>query len=185
MVESRPMPEFAIRSARTDDLKDCLEFDASYTTDYVWQMDSQLSTGQIKITFSKLRLPRSMRVEYPRNAEALAVDWRTRDAFLIAEHERQKIGYISLSESSAQRVATVGDMVVRRRYRRGGVGLALIGAAVHWARERKLKQIVVELQTKNHPAIQLLNKLGFVFCGFNDQHYLNQDIALYFSRAVR
>ena len=58
-------------------------------------------------------------------------------------------------------------------------------ASIRWARERRLKQIVVEVQTKNHPAICLLDKLGFTFCGFNDRHYLNQDIAVLYGRAVR
>jgi GNAT superfamily N-acetyltransferase len=75
--------------------------------------------------------------------------------------------------------------VVQRRYRRTGVGSQLVSAALRWARERTLKQLIVEVQTKNHPAIEFLNKLGFSFCGFNDQHYLNRDIALFFSRAVR
>jgi ribosomal protein S18 acetylase RimI-like enzyme len=148
-------------------------------------MDAQMSNGQMQVTFSHLRLPRSMRVEYPRTAEMLAGDWPMRDGVLIAERDGHILGYVSLNEHTAQRAAHIGDLVVRRRYRRAGVGSQLVGGALRWARERALKQLVVEVQTKNHPAIEFLNKLGFSFCGFNDQHYLNQDIALFFSRAVR
>jgi len=179
------MLEMSIRLARADDLRQCVEFDASYTTDYVWQMDAQMSNGQIQVTFSHLRLPRSMRVDYPRTAGMLAEDWPLRDGVLIAEQEGHTLGYVSLNENPAQRVAHIGDLVVRRRYRRAGVGAQLVSGALRWARDRKLKQLIVEVQTKNHPAIEFLNKLGFSFCGFSDQHYLNQDIALFFSRAVR
>jgi len=179
------MSNLVLRPALMGDLRDCLEFDGTYTTDYVWQMETHAANGEINVTFRHVRLPRSMRVEYPRGVEALTADWRTRDAFLVAERDRQTLGYVSLSAHPAQRVAQIGDLVVRRSHRRSGVGSALIGAALRWARERDLKQIVVEVQTKNYPAISLLNKLGFSFCGFNDRHYLNQDIAVFFSRAVR
>jgi hypothetical protein len=40
------------------------------------------------------------------------------------------------------------------------------------------------MQTKNYPAIQFARAQGFVFCGFNDHYYMNQDIALFFGRGV-
>ena len=179
------MLDVTIRPALMGDMYDCLKFDASYATEYVWQMDSHISNGEISIAFRHTRLPRSMRVAYPRDAEALMADWRLRDVLLVAERDRVKLGYVSLSAQPGQRTAQIGDLVVDPQYRHNGVGSALIGAAMRWARERDLKRIVVEAQTKNHPAISLLHKLGFSFCGFNDRHYLNQDIAIYFSRAVR
>ncbi len=179
------MSDLTIRPALMGDMQRCLEFDASYTTEHVWQMESHAANGEISVCFRSTRLPRSMRVAYPRDAQALMADWRLRDALLVAERDRVLMGYVSLNAQPGQRVAQIGDLVVGRRYRRSGVGSALIGAALRWARDRDLKQIIVEAQTKNHPAISLLAKLGFVFCGFNDRHYLNQDIAVFFSRAVR
>lgn len=179
------MPDFKIRQALMGDLQECLEIDGSYVTDYVWQMESHAADGRISMSFRTVRLPRSMRVTYPRTPEALAADWRMRDGFLIAERASEKLGYISLGAQAALSQVHVGDLVVSRAHRRTGVGSALIRAAMRWARDRGLKQIVVEVQTKNHPAIAMLGKLGFTFCGFNDRHFLNQDIAIFFSRAVR
>jgi ribosomal protein S18 acetylase RimI-like enzyme len=179
------MTALTIRSALMGDMQDCLKLDASYTTEYVWQMDSRVANGEISVAFRHMRLPRSMRVAYPRDAEALMSDWRLRDALLVAERDRARQGYVSLSAVPGQRAAQIGDLVVARAVRRTGIGSALVGAALGWARERDLKQLFVEVQTKNHPAISLLNKMGFTFCGFSDRHYSNQDIALFFSRAVR
>ena len=179
------MHDLRIRPALMGDLKECLSFDASYSTDFVWQMESHAANGEISVTFRNARLPRSMRVTYPRDAEALSADWRLRDAILVAERDGARLGYVSISALPAQGVAQVGDLVVRRTHRRAGVGSALIRAALRWARERGLRQLVIETQTKNHPAISLLNQLGFAFCGFNDRHYPNRDIAVFFSRAVR
>jgi ribosomal protein S18 acetylase RimI-like enzyme len=44
---------------------------------------------------------------------------------------------------------------------------------------------MLETQTKNHPAICFYRKHGFVFCGFNDRYYTNQDIALFFAQNLR
>ena len=40
----------------------------------------------------------------------------------------------------------------------------------------------MEMQTKNFPAMQFARAQGFVFCGFNDHYYTNQDIALFFGK---
>ena len=42
-----------------------------------------------------------------------------------------------------------------------------------------------ETQTKNYPAICFYRKHRFVFCGFNDRYYTNQDIALFFAQSLR
>ena len=179
------MPDLTIRPALMGDLYECVKFDASYTTDYVWQMESRDANGEVNVTFRNVRLPRSMRVAYPHDAEALMADWRLRDVILVAERGGERLGYVTISALPGQRMAHIGDWVVLPPRRRQGVGAALIAAALGWARERGLQQIVVEAQTKNHPAISLLSRLGFAFCGFKDRHYVNQDIAVFFSRAVR
>jgi ribosomal protein S18 acetylase RimI-like enzyme len=45
--------------------------------------------------------------------------------------------------------------------------------------------MVLEMQPKNYPAIQLAQKLGFDFCGYNDRYYANRDIALFFAKGLR
>jgi RimJ/RimL family protein N-acetyltransferase len=41
------------------------------------------------------------------------------------------------------------------------------------------------MSSKNNSAIRLAQKLGFEFCGYNDQYYENKDIALFFGRLIR
>jgi ribosomal protein S18 acetylase RimI-like enzyme len=53
---------------------------------------------------------------------------------------------------------------------------------VQWARERNLSRLMLDLQTKNYPAISFVQKHGFQFCGYNERYYSNGDIALFFSR---
>jgi RimJ/RimL family protein N-acetyltransferase len=43
---------------------------------------------------------------------------------------------------------------------------------------------MIELQSKNHAAIRLVQKLGYEFCGYNDQYYATRDVALFFGRLL-
>jgi hypothetical protein len=44
---------------------------------------------------------------------------------------------------------------------------------------------VLEMQSRNYPAIQMAKRMGFEFCGFQDLYYANRDLALFFMRPVR
>jgi RimJ/RimL family protein N-acetyltransferase len=41
------------------------------------------------------------------------------------------------------------------------------------------------MQSKNQAYIRLAQKFGYDFCGYNDQYYPTQDVALFFGRAVK
>ena len=60
----------------------------------------------------------------------------------------------------------------------------LLKSARRWAIEHELAQLMLEIQTKNHPAISFAQKHGFQFCGYNERYYRNRDIALYFVRGL-
>jgi ribosomal protein S18 acetylase RimI-like enzyme len=95
------------------------------------------------------------------------------------------VAYISLMLNIAPLTTWVTDLVVMRRLRRQGIGSALVLAAQEWGLQHDTKRIVLEIQPKNYPTIQLAQKLGFYFCGYNDRYYTNHDIALFFARSLR
>lgn len=179
------MPEIEIRPAVSDEIPHLMNLDHGYSSDYVWQMDIQAEENQTSVVFREVRLPRSVRVEYPRQTKVLADDWTERAAVLIARLEAQPIGYISLLRDIAPATIWVSDIVVERRLRRQGIGSALVLAAQEWARKQGIARMVLEMQPKNHAAIRMAEKLGFVFCGYNDRFYANHDIALFFGKPLR
>jgi GNAT superfamily N-acetyltransferase len=95
------------------------------------------------------------------------------------------VGYISMTLDMAPVTAWATDLVVLRRLRRQGIGSALVLAAQEWGGDRDCRRLVLEMQPKNHPAIQMAHKLGFDFCGYNDRFYANHDIGLFFAKALR
>jgi ribosomal protein S18 acetylase RimI-like enzyme len=69
--------------------------------------------------------------------------------------------------------------------RRQGVAGALLAAAQDWAIERAHRRLILEMQSKNVPAIRLAQKFGYEFCGYNDHYYLTQDVALFFAKSLK
>jgi RimJ/RimL family protein N-acetyltransferase len=59
-----------------------------------------------------------------------------------------------------------------------------VQAGEDWARNRHLMRIVLEMQSKNVPAIHMSMGLGFEFCGYHDQYFANRDIALFFGKFI-
>src|SRR5512135_606658 len=103
-----------IRSATTADLSRCRSFDPSFETEYVWQMDSRPQEGQVTISFRTVRLPRPMKVSYPRDVKQLNAGWDACDAMLVADDNRTVVGYAALAKRGAQSTAWVQDLVVTK-----------------------------------------------------------------------
>jgi ribosomal protein S18 acetylase RimI-like enzyme len=125
-----------------------------------------------------------VRVEYPRKAEMLEKDWRKRSIILVSLLGGDPVGYISMDDRISQQTAWVTDLAVRSNYRRKGSASALLVAGQEWAVLHHQWRMVVEMQSKNYPAIRLVSKLGFDFCGYNDHFYANQDIAIFFAQEL-
>jgi ribosomal protein S18 acetylase RimI-like enzyme len=140
---------------------------------------------QLGVSFRQIRLPRSMRVEYPRDPWELTEDWPNGGSLLVAcDKEENRVGYINLQKGFALGTIQVTDLVALRRLRRQGIGTALLLAAQAWGAEHDGHRLVLEMQSKNYPAICLAGKLGYEFSGYRDRYYPNQDIALFFTRQI-
>ncbi len=178
------MSKLNIRPIKTTDLKYIEEIDPSYHTEYVWQMDFNPDDKELNVRFREIRLPRSMLVAYPYSTASLTENWKHYESILVAELETELIAYICLTKSRPIGTIAVTDLVVRRKYRRDGTASSLLRAAQSWAINAGYEHLVVEMQSKNFPAIEMVSKLGFEFCGYSDKYYPNQDIALFFAKRI-
>ncbi len=179
------MPEIAIRSVIGKDIPHLMRIEHNYASDYVWQMELRKENSIIGITFKELHLPRSVQVSYPRDPQNLATNWKKRDGILVAMLADEIVGYISLSENITLQTIWATDLAVTRRARRQGIGSALVLSAQEWGAQRQSRRLILEMQPKNHPGIQMAKKLGFELCGYNDHYFANHDIALFFSKWLR
>jgi ribosomal protein S18 acetylase RimI-like enzyme len=179
------MPDVQIRPAKATDINTLIAIDHTCQTDYVWQMDVQNQEGQVGAIFREIRLPRTVSVKYPRDVTGLPDSWNRRAGMLVANIDGQIVGYIRMSDLILPHTAWMTDIVVSPRFRRQGVAMALILAAQSWAVDRKDNRALMEMPSKNNPAVCLARKLGYEFRGYNDLYYETQDIALFYGRSIR
>ena len=174
-----------IRPAELADINTCLDIDHTCYTDHVWQMKVEDGERKTAVTFDVIRIPRRMKVEYPRDVQQLVGDWQRNEGFLVADLEGEVAGYIDVIDSPWQKTAWIVNLAVDPEQRRQGVGKALVLNVRQWARGQGLRALMAEATTKNYPALCFFQKLGFQFCGFNDHYYTNEDIALHFVHPLR
>ncbi len=185
-----------VRHAVPADLSACLALDANSQTDHVWQMDEREDADGILVRFRLVRLPRVMRVTYPRPRHDLAICWERGSTVLVAtdnvaaasdeeEKPAQVFGYCQLDLSTWQQAGWISHLIVERRLRRRGIGTALLKTAIAWGREHGIRRLMCAVQTKNYPAISFCEKHGFTFCGFSEHYFANRDIALFFTLPIR
>ncbi len=171
-----------IRDGVPDDVPACLALDHTYDTDFVWQVNIHGDHTDRHIHLRQERLPRQMPVRYPATERHLRTAASAPHAFLVATDKpgHTYYGYLALLRDPANDTATLRDVVVGKPYRRAGLATRLLKVARRWANQHAVTRIYAETQTKNHPAIQLYTRAGYHFCGFNDQYFDNQDIAIFF-----
>lgn len=183
------MAEIHIRPALAADIHALIEIDHSYFTDFVWQIDRQDGTDQIQVTFRELRLPRTVRHEYPWKVMDLVDNWKYRSGLLVAvlgaDPFGDAVGYLALRNENEPGTVHITDIAVDVEYRKQGVATALLLGALDWADVHARKRVIFEAPSKNYPAILLAKKMGFEFCGFSDRYFTNRDIALFFSHQVK
>ena len=179
------MPEIGIRAFRPDDVDALKQIEHDFQTDHVWQMERAFEPGNYSLRFRETRLPRVIRVESPKGIDWEDADMLVKSKGLVAVMQDAPVGYAFFKVQKDTRSAWVFDLIVKKQLRRQGIGSALLFAVQDWATRDRLKRLVLEMQSKNYPAIRFAQKLGFEFCGYNDHYYSNQDIALFFARYFR
>ena len=174
------------RDAVEEDIPYCLALDSDYATEHVWQMTVRDSGADIQISCRRQRLPRLLEARHAPEPAKLTLALRSDFCFVVIQDKAssQLLGYITLRIDFLSQVAYLQDIVIDRAHRRRSLGSRLVHVARIWASEYQLRQIIFEIPTINYPCILFAQALGFSFCGFNDHHFANREIALFFSLTV-
>ncbi len=179
------MPEIEIRSIVDEDLSALRAFEHGYYSEYVWQMNLDAEPQIKRVEFRRVRLPRRIFVAYPRQKTAIFQDWDQSEAFLVACLGGRAVGYADITTDNLADEVRVHNLVVSSPMRRQGIASGLLVALMNLCSNRSIHRLLLPLQSKNDPAIQMAQKLGFEFCGYQDHYFPNQDLALFFHRYIR
>jgi len=178
-----PNSDYEIRTTVSTDLARLSAIDHTIDTDYVWQLDLHRETGQFEVRLREVRLPRTVRLEHPRPAKELPDTWHLRP-MLSAMKGMEAVAYVRFTSEIVPHAVWITDVVVTKPLRGKGLARKLIGTAEAWGLQRGLRRAIIEVQSKNAPAIRMAQKLGFEFCGYNDMYYSTRDVALFFARSL-
>ncbi len=179
------MPEIDVRPVTIKDVESLTAFEHGYYSEHVWQLAMDFDAQGIQTGFRRVRLPRRVFVAYPRKRESIFSDLAQTETFLLAELDNRAVGYIKVYAEPESKVLRVSDLVISAPMRRQGIASGLLLALMNLASNRDFINIVLEMQSKNDPAIGMASKMGFNFCGFRDHYFPNQELALFYSRYVR
>jgi RimJ/RimL family protein N-acetyltransferase len=85
-------------------------------------------------------------------------------AIYVAEITGKPVGWVTMRGSDRRRLRhqCVLGISVDRAHRGGGVGRALMTAAIAWARVQQLDRIELRVMTRHAKAIALYERMGFV-----------------------
>ncbi len=179
------MSEILVRQAVSPDIELLSRFEHSTKTDRVWQMMQQAEEGNIATSFIETRLPREMRLSYPKSPDTLLERWKNYSNVLVACIQNVPAGYISYLSNLMPGQIWIVDLVVDELWRRKSIATSLIQAVQDWGAARGYARMAIEMSSKNYPAMCLAKKCGFEFAGYNDHYFNNNDIALFFSRFLK
>lgn len=91
--------------------------------------------------------------------------------FLVAEIFGEVAGYVSMNAISYE--GFINNLAVKEKYRRRGVGSALIQALIQCAQTREMSILTLEVRPSNLSAIALYEKFGFRREGERKNFYTN------------
>ena len=141
-----------VREARPDDAERLLTY-----------LHELAAEPDVLVPLTEGEPPLSYTVDQERRilADYVAAD---NSVFLVAEADGDIVGSLNClgGTRASTRHAVVLGMSVRRAWRNRGVGSALLGAALDWARgTRVVTRIELAVYRENAPAIHLYEKFGF------------------------
>jgi GNAT superfamily N-acetyltransferase len=103
--------------------------------------------------------------------------WMEGVTYFAARRDNRMVGVIGcqMRDGSCRLVNLVVDPETRRQ----GVGRALIGMAIDWAKRSNAPEVWGDVLARFPAAAALFTHLGFVECGLLHKHQWNQDVRLF------
>ena len=86
---------------------------------------------------------------------------------VLAESDGKIVGYCAGAMGKApnytalKKIGSIDTMIVDEKHRKSGVGEKLCKELMSWFKEKKIKHIELEVDTRNNPGINFWRKAGF------------------------
>ncbi|MGW1864776.1 GNAT family N-acetyltransferase [Streptomyces mauvecolor] len=162
---------YEFRVARPEDAKAIRALDGSFTTSTVFEV----SVSQHGFALREIPVDPPLTKAFPDDEPDDDDDDDDEDSgsrtFVAVGTDGRLAGFVAVSYSPWNRRLIVEDIEVAPRHRGRGVGRALMGRAVEFARECGAGHVWLEVTNVNAPAIHAYRRIGFAFCGLDTTLY--------------
>ncbi|MEU3830515.1 GNAT family N-acetyltransferase [Streptomyces sp. SID486] len=177
---------YEFRTARHEDTEAIKALDGSFTTHTIFHVavtENGFSLQEIPVDPP---IHKVFPAENTDDADALADEGDPNSrTFVAVGTDGSLAGFATVSYASWNRRLAIDDIEIAPAHRGQGVGRALIGHAVKFARESGAGHIWLEVTNINAPAIHAYQRMGFTFCGLDTTLYhgtpSSSELALYMS----
>lgn len=164
---------YEFRAARPEDAEAIEAVDGSFTTSTVFRVavvDDGFAFREIPVDppLTKVFPEDESHGDDDGDDDGEDADSRT---FVAVGADGGLAGFAAVSYSPWNRRLTIEDIEVAPDHRGRGIGRALMGHAVEFARERGAGHIWLEVTNVNAPAIHAYRRMGFAFCGLDTALY--------------
>ncbi|RSS81371.1 GNAT family N-acetyltransferase [Streptomyces sp. WAC06614] len=168
---------YEFRTARPEDAEAIDALDGSFTTGTVFEV----TVGDDGFGFQEVPVDPPLVKVFPEDdgsedgdsgddADGDGAD-PDRRTFVALDAGGTLAGFAAVSYSPWNRRLTIEDIEVAPGHRGRGLGRALMGHAVDFARERGAGHVWLEVTNVNAPAIHAYRRMGFAFCGLDTALY--------------
>ncbi len=106
-----------------------------------------------------------------------------KDSLYLIYESTQKKGYMGMHVDLDS--ADIATLFVHPNHRRQGIGEALIKDAMNRLKIRGIKQVLLEVSIRNHAALHLYEKMGFIAIHTRPNYYPNGDDAQVLTKELR
>lgn len=191
-----PQHQLRVRAAIMADRDACGAIDTTYTTDSVWQLDQRQDDNEIRIGLRQISLPKPMAATEPMDVPFVShadTLWLVAEELEVPPTGRETtmptvgtvVGFLTATIEPRREMVYLRAVAVSRDYRRQHLGSALVEHMRRWAAREGVPEVTADVSAKNAPALRLLQRCGFRFCGYSDRLYRNGEVALFLAMAVR
>lgn len=96
--------------------------------------------------------------------------------YIVAKYNTELVGFAGLWKSVDD--VHITNIVVKKNFRKKGIGTLLLKKLISLTKQLQFKELTLEVNSSNIPAIQLYSKFAFKILGTRKKYYNNTDDAI-------
>ncbi|MFE1175448.1 GNAT family N-acetyltransferase [Streptomyces sp. NPDC058773] len=164
--------DYEVRTARPEDTEAIEALDGSFTTRTIFHVTATEDGFALQEVPVDPPLHKAFPAEDSEDGEGhTAEEDPNCRTFVAVDRDGCPVGFAAVSYAPWNRRLAIEDIEVAPAHRGKGVGRALLGHAVEFARECGAGHLWLEVTNINAPAIHAYRRMGFTFCGLDTALY--------------